>query len=216
MSMPQLKNVSIRFKTHIEQFLYIGLFVLFAAQSVPARDLGTVGRVYPVVERSAVDEIKERAARVDWKKHLEKIKPENYRPERRVYLPRATKQTVRLVDMTYTLDMDIPDGKGGILYPRGYMFNPLDYVSYPRTLVLINAEDKGQVKWFSTSAYAHRFDVVLLITDGAFVDVTKKMQRPVYYADARIADKFKIKALPSVVKQSGRVMEVTEYVVKGH
>lgn len=216
MLMPLLKNVSIRSRIHIKKLLTIWVFVLIAAQSVPARELGTVGRVYPVAERSAVDEMKERAARVNWKKHLEKIKPENYRPERRVYLPRATKQTARLVDMTYTLDMDIPDGKGGILYPRGYTFNPLDYVSYPRTLVLINAEDKAQVKWFSSSPYAHRYDVVLLITDGAFVDVTKKMRRPVYYADAHIADKFNIKALPSVVKQSGRVMEVTEYVVKGN
>lgn len=200
----------------IKKIFHIGVFVLIAVQPVSARDLGTVGRVYPVVERSAVDEMKERAARVDWGKRLATIKPENYRPERRVYLPRAARHTARLVDMSYTLEMDIPDGKGGILYPRGYTFNPLDYVSYPRTLVVLNAEDKAQVKWFSSSTYAHRYDVVLLITDGPFVDVAKKMQRPVYYADSRITDKFKIKALPSVVRQSGRAMEVTEYVVKDH
>lgn len=185
------------------------------ACNVYARDLGVVGKVYQINEKSALLEIKERAAHVDWKKLLARIKPEKYRPANKVVLLRATKDRVRTVDMTFTLDMDIPDGKGGILYPQGYSFNPLDYVSYPRTLVVINAEDKGQIQWFASSEYAHRFDVVLLITEGAFVDVTNKMQRPVYYADSRLTDKFQIRVLPSVVRQSGRVMEVTEYAVKG-
>jgi len=193
----------------------IGLWLFSVASSAYGQDLGTVGKVYPITERSAVEEIKERASRIDWKKHLGRIKPENYRPANRVYLPRAARHAVRFVDMSYTLDMDIPDGKGGVLYPQGYTFNPLDYVSYPRTIVIINAEDKGQVKWFLKSDYARRVDVVLMITDGAFLDMGKKVHRPVYYADSRIVDKFKVKVLPSVVKQSGRAMEVTEYVVKG-
>ena len=193
------------------------LAVLVAVQPAHAtRSLGVVGKVYSITERSALDEIKERAAAVDWKKHLAQIKPDKYRPVNKVVLPRATKPSVRLVDMTYTLEMDIPDGKGGILYPRGYCFNPLDYVSYPRTIVLINAEDKAQTKWFRASKYSGRTDVVLLITDGPFVDVSKEMMRPVYFADNRIKEKFELKALPSVVRQSGRAMEVTEYVVKGN
>jgi len=26
--------------------------------------------------------------------------------------------------MTYTTEIDVPDGKGGVLYPKGYTFNP--------------------------------------------------------------------------------------------
>jgi len=188
---------------------------LLTPGSAVCKDLGVVGKTYRISERSALEEIKERAARVDWKRHLAKIKPEKYRPADRVVLPRATKASRRLVDMTYTLDVDIPDGKGGILYPKGYAFNPLDYVKYPRTLVLINPEDKAQLKWFASSEYAKRFDVMLLITDGSYVDVANSMKRVAYYADSRLIKKFAVKALPSVIRQSGRTMEVREYVVKG-
>lgn len=215
---PQSKGVLTRFRQHINlrRGLAVTMLAVFAlVQSGYAKDLGVVGKVYPIAEKSALEEIKERAANIDWGKHLSKIKPEDYRPANKVSLPRATKPSVRMIDMTYTLDMDIPDGKGGILYPRGYTFNPLDYISYPRTIVVINAKDKAQSKWFATSGFAQRADVLLMITDGAFVDVIKNTKRPVYYADSRITDKFKIRSLPSVVKQSGRAMEVTEYVVKG-
>ena len=189
--------------------------VLLLSSSVCAKDLGVVGQVYPIIEKSAIEEMEERAAKVDWKKLLSKVKPENYRPANKASLPRAIKPGTRLVDMAYTLEMDIPDGKGGILYPKGYTFNPLDYIAYPKTLVVINAEDSAQLKWFKSSEFAKRIDVTLLITDGPFVDVIKSMNRPAFYADSRMVAKFDIRALPSVVRQSGRFMEVREYVVKG-
>jgi len=85
---------------------------LLAAAPSAAKDLGVVGKTYTVAERSAVEEMKERASRVDWKKLLSKVQPGEYRPANRVALPRASKPATRLVDLTYTLDMDIPDGKG--------------------------------------------------------------------------------------------------------
>lgn len=189
--------------------------VLSSAHPALAKTLPPVGKVYPIAERSALEEMKERATQIDWQKHVNAIKPERYRPGDLVSLPRAVKKKARLVDMTYSLEMDIPDGRGGILYPRGYRFNPLDYISYPRTLVFINASDKAQTKWFLSSEYAHRFDTLLLITDGSFADVIKDMRRPVYYATRRLIEKFDVRVLPSVAKQSGRQMEVREYVVKG-
>lgn len=95
-----------------------------------ARYLGTVGNVYPVVEPDALAEIKEAAARVDWEKAIDQRKKlpmiKNFKPGDLHPLPAATAARSFLVDMTYTLDADIPDGKGGVLYPRGFSFNPLN------------------------------------------------------------------------------------------
>lgn len=216
MSLRQLRTSFSKYKVCSNNSFYAWLVVaLLVASPSAAKDLGAVGKTYAIAERSAIEEMKERAAKVDWKKLLSKVKPENYRPANRVSLPRASKPVTRLVDLTYSLEMDIPDGKGGILYPKGYTFNPLDYISYPKTLVLVNAEDPAQLKWFKASEFAKRIDVMLLITDGPFADVIKSLQRPVFYADSRIASKFDIQALPSTVRQSGRFMEVREYVVKG-
>lgn len=173
-------------------------------------DLGVVGKTYPIKERDALEEVESRARQVDWKKALAKIKPENYRPKDLERLPRAVKPDSFIVDMTYTLDMDIPDGRGGILYPKGYTFNPLDYVPFLKTLVVINPKDRDQAAWFRSSPYAGRVDVMLLITDGSYVEMSKKLNRPVFYATSRIVERFNLRAVPSIVYQDGRFMKVDE------
>jgi len=68
-------------------------------------------------------------------------------------LPSALEDSIRTVDMTYTTEFDVPDGRGNILYPKGYVFNPLEYVYLPNMLVFINGGKKDQVEWFNSSAY---------------------------------------------------------------
>jgi conjugal transfer pilus assembly protein TraW len=142
----------------------------------------------------------------------EKIK--NYRPEGMEALPAAVKDRVFSVDMTYTLDFDIPDGKGGIIYPRGYRFNPLDYIFLPNILVVIDGADARQVKWFQLSSYAKDTRVMLLLSGGSYKAVMEKLKRPVFYADGKMTAKFQLKALPVVIVQKGDVMEVREYALK--
>ena len=179
--------------------------------SAQAKDLGSFGRTYPVAEKDALTEIEERAGQVDWNKVLDKKKLENYQgPPDRETLPRAQRERVRQIDMTYTTEIDVPDGKGGILYPKGYTFNPLDYVSYPKTIIIIDGNDRGQVAWFKSSEYSQRLDVTLLITEGAFGIISKQIDRTVSYANIKIISRFQLKALPSIVRQKGRMMEVRE------
>nr|WP_246559217.1 hypothetical protein [Geoanaerobacter pelophilus] len=181
------------------------------ATSVQAKVLGTFGMTYRISERDALTEIEERSRQVDWNKVLDKRKVENYQgPPDRMNLPRAKRSRIFPVDMTYTTEIDVPDGKGGILYPKGYTFNPLDYVTYPKTLVVINGNDPDQVKWLAASEYDKRLDVTLLLTEGSFGTVTKRVSRPVFYADRRLIERLKLKAVPSVIKQNRRLMEVTE------
>lgn len=182
--------------------------------NVPAKNLGNIGMTYPIKERDAQEEIEERAKSVDWNKHLAKVKPENYRPSNVVILPRAAKDTSFMVDMTYSLEMEIPDGKGGVLYPKGFTYNPLDFISYHKTLVVIDATDQDQVQWFNTSEYSHRKDVTLLITGGNYLEAGKKTDRPVFYATELIRDRFKLQAVPSVIRQKFRMMEVKEVAVR--
>jgi conjugal transfer pilus assembly protein TraW len=185
--------------------------LIIGATSVQAKVLGTFGMTYRISERDALTEIEERSRQVDWNKVLDKRKVENYQgPPDRMNLPRAKRNRIFPVDMTYTTEIDVPDGKGGILYPKGYTFNPLDYVTYPKTLVVINGNDPAQVKWLAASEYDKRLDVTLLLTEGNFGTVAQRVSRPVFYADRKIVERLKLKAVPSVIKQNGRLMEVTE------
>jgi conjugal transfer pilus assembly protein TraW len=194
--------------------LLFGAFIVMALPSNAAiHDLGTFGQTYPVAEQDALKEIKGRVAQVDWSKIFSRKKMEkavqNYRPDT-PFLSRAREDAVKLVDMTYTLAFDIPDGKGGILYPKGYTFNPLDYVNFENTLVIINGDDPDQVAWFMGSDYAGEFDSMLLLTGGSYYELGKKLERPVFYVTADIIRRFQLGAVPSIVHQKGRYMEVRE------
>jgi len=185
--------------------------LLLGVSSVQAKELGSFGMTYRIAERDALTEIEERARQVDWHKVLDKRKVENFQgPPDRVRLPRARRNRSFPVDMTYTTEIDVPDGKGGVLYPKGYTFNPLDYVTYPKTLVVIDGTDPEQVKWFAASEYDKRLDVTLLLSEGNFGAVSKRISRPLFYADRKIVERLKLKAVPSVIRQTGRMMEVNE------
>lgn len=191
--------------------------ILLAASNVCGEimDLGTVGRVYPIAEKNCLNEIKEKAKKLDWEKirkeGIEKAK--RYKPENLAKLPKATQDRTFLVDMSYTLENDIPNGEGGIMYPKGYRFDPLKYIDYPIKLVIIDGSDSDQVAWFQNSSYAKDYRVRLLITDGYHFELRKKLKRPVYYAHRLIVERLQLDRLPCIVIQKGVHMEVKEIAI---
>lgn len=200
---------------HFRAFFVTAIFIcIFSAGASFARHLGTVGNVYPVVEPDALAEIKEAAARVDWEKAMDRQKKlamiKNFRPDDLHPLPAATADNSFLVDMTYTLDGDIPDGKGGVLYPKGFSFNPLDYVSLTSVLVVIDAGDRRQVDWFKTSPYAENYRTRLLLSGGDYYDLSDELERPVFYLMDRVARRLQVAAVPSVIRQQGNMLQVRE------
>ena len=107
-----------------------GLVVMLWTTAVLAKNPGEVGRTWPIAEQDALTEIEAKARQVEWRKVLERKKVEAYQgPPDKGSLPRARRDRTVPVDLTYTTSIDVPDGKGGILYPKGYTFNPLDYVT---------------------------------------------------------------------------------------
>jgi conjugal transfer pilus assembly protein TraW len=185
---------------------------------VPAKDLGRFGAVYPIAEPDALEEIRAKAARVDWKKvfNREKMarKIREYKPHDLVKLPAAGHARTFLADLSHTLDMDIPDGKGGILYQKGYTFNPLDYVNFSRTLVIINGNDRRQIEWFRNSSWSKDLNAMLLLTEGSYFKLAERLKRPVFYANKLLVTRLGLQAVPSVAVQKGRMMEVREYAVQ--
>ena len=191
------------------------LLALPAAVEAAIHDLGTFGATYSIAEKDALAEIRERASQIDWTKYFNRKRMaeavKNYRPDNIARLPRATENRTFTVDMTYTLEFDIPDGKGGILYPKGYTFNPLSYVQLPNILVVIDASDDRQVKWLSSSEYITDYRTMLLITGGSAWDTAHRLERPVFYATRQIVDRLQLKAVPSVIRQlSDKYMQVQE------
>ena len=190
--------------------ILINLFC-FSATAHAVVNIGTFGATYKIAEQDNLKEIKEIAGQVDWNKYFNPDNIEsllsNYKPDL-IKLPQAQRNQVRLIDMSYTLDMDIPDGKGGILYPRGYTFNPLDYSAFTKTMIVFDGTDPEQIKW--AEKYIKSVYIIPLITDGSCYDLSAKLQRPIFYATVDIIQRFQIQKVPSIIKQNGKYMEIRE------
>lgn len=210
--------MSFGLKTNFAAALLIITLAAYAAANSMIQHLGSAGATYELVEADALTEIKEAAARVDWESVLDREKlhekVRQYRPHDLRRLPRAQQDRVFLADMTYSLKMDIPDGKGGVLYPKGFTFNPLDYVSMNSIFVIIDGADPRQVEWFAASEHAQDLRVRLILSGGDYTALIRALERPVFYLSEIMADRFQLSAVPSVVQQHGRALKVREVYVE--
>jgi len=178
------------------------------------KNLGVVGKTYPVVEPDVLAELKEEAARKNRfgdNAFLERMK--TYQPEDIHNLPRATMDRTFLVDMTYTLERDLLDGDGKVIYPKGFTFNPLDYVSFSGGMLVIGGSDPTQVRWFTKTPYVNNHRVRLLLSGGYAYNLIEEIKRSVFYLTDEIADRLQLAAAPSLIIQKGDKLQVREIMV---
>jgi len=206
----------------LSKVLFIGLFIVFSMNRCAfARvyDLGKHGNLYEIAEPDFLEVIKMKARALEQdsdliKKKMRK-KVESYRPQNAVDLLPAKKDRIRLVDMTYTLKWDITDGTGGIVYPKGFRFNPLEYVPFNEIIVVLNGAREGELQWFLASEYVDDPGVKVLLTLGKWEEVKKRLGRHVYYLTDFMAKRLHIEATPSVIRaKSNKYMEVREFKVE--
>lgn len=173
-------------------------------------NLGVVGTTYPIAEPDMLAELqgqvaKNNHARKQWHEQIK-----TYQPADLHNLPRATTDRTFQVDMTYTLNRDLTDADGKLIYPKGYSFNPLDYINFPGGIVVIDGADPEQVAWFKQTPYAENHQMKLLITDGLAPELIQTLQRPVFYLTEDIAKRLQLKAVPSLIFQREKRMHVQE------
>jgi len=173
-------------------------------------NIQTLGNTYPIVEQDAITEIETRAEQLDWESIKRSIDPRKSHAFHSVSLPAASKNRTYEIDMSYTLQMDIPDGKGGIIYPKGYRFNPLAYMTLPYRLVVIDGT-AGDITWARKQV---KSGVMWMTAGGDPYALSKKLGVPVYLYTEEVAKRLKVKAVPAMITQKGKKMFVTETVVE--
>ena len=189
----------------------ISILFLPAVAAAGVKIVATVGATYSIAEQDALVEIEERAKAVDWSKAMPKpVDLAAYHPSTMSRLPKAQKGKRYLIDLTYTLKQDLPDGRGGVLYPKGYTFNPLDVVPFDQVLVIIDADDREQLAWLFASALLADQKTRIMVTGGKSRDLAAKLNRPVSYADSRIIDRFRVGAIPAIIRAQGKLILVEE------
>ena len=170
--------------------------------------LEPVGPTSAVIETDLAEELRQRAVSVDVKQ-LSSAQA-RYQPANLHALPRATKDATTMVDLTHTLEQDVQDANGQVLYPAGFTFNPLRYVSLSGALVVIDGSDPEQVAWFKGSPYAANRRALLLLSGGLAAPLRDELRRPVAYLTEDTAQRLQLRAVPSIVVERDNQLEIRE------
>ena len=173
--------------------------------------LEPVGPTSAVVETDLGEELRQRAVSVD----VEQLRhtQARYQPANLHALPRAEKDTTTVVDLAHTLEQDVQDANGQVLYPAGFTFNPLRYVSLSGALVVIDGSDPEQVAWFKGSPYGANRRALLLLSGGLAAALRDELQRPVAYLTEDLAQRLQLRAVPSVVMEQDQHLTVREVLI---
>ncbi|CAH6291122.1 MULTISPECIES: TraU family protein [Citrobacter] len=164
----------------------------------------TIGQVYGIAEPDALAEIEQRVRAVDWSKELNKNR-DSWATFQGVPLPVSKKTQTRTHVPFYTSLIDVPDKDGKVLYPKGYTFNPLQFVHLPQRIVVISP---GQEEWLQSNV---KSTDMVLYTHGDVIKKSESLDRPAFILDKSLQQRLDIKVTPTIVSQEGTHLVINEY-----
>jgi len=166
----------------------------------------TIGRTWPIAEPDALTEIEARSARQPASLASSFGPRSAWSALHAASLGRTSQDRTRSIVPFYTLDQEIrlPDGK--LLYPRGFTFNPLSYVSLPQRLVIVAPRD---LAW--GMAEAGPADMILLTaggqTDADAITLGEQHNRSIFILEERVKERLGLTVAPVIVLPARNVGE---------
>ena len=196
---------------------------LCAAAGARAANLGTIGPTYPIAEQNLLDFIMARLREKERSGELQRM--EDLAKARATQSIRSPKpvpglhrvQTARTFyfDPTFTVDRNITDESGSLLFPAGMKINPLDVVSLSKHLLFFDARDPHQVAQAKELIDVYQGRVKPILVGGSYLDLMKSWKRQVFYdQEGTLVRKLGITAVPAIVSQEGSRLRIDEVVVK--
>lgn len=165
----------------------------------------TIGRTWPIAEPDALSEIEARAAQQPADMAGSFGPRSGWSAMRAASLGLASQARTRFVVPFYTLEFDIKLPDGTMLYPKGFTFNPLSYVSLPQRLVIVHPRDLG---WALRQVRPADF---ILLTAGDALALGEQVGRPLFILEERVKDRLGLTVAPVIVTQAGQRLVLQEY-----
>ena len=193
------------------------------ALGAQAANLGTIGPTYPVAEKNLLDVIMARLrakeASGELKRHEQEARDRaayavnNPRPVDG--LRRAQAARTFYFDPTFTLQSNVVDSAGAVLFPAGTRKNPLEVVSLSKHLLFFDARDPRQVARARELIEHYQGKVKPILVGGSYLDLMKRWNKQVFYdQDGTLVRKFGITAVPAIVSQEGQRLRIDEVPVR--
>lgn len=169
----------------------------------------TIGRTWPIAEPDALAEIEAKAAALPHDLRNRFGPRARWSAMKAAALGPVTAARVRTIVPFYTLDIDVTLPDGRVLYPKGFMFNPLTYVSLPQRLVIVHANELG---WAAKMAAPSDW-ILLAAGSGPGPDpiaLGEKLGRPLFLLEPRVKERLGLTVAPVIVRQIGQRLELSE------
>lgn len=199
--------------------LATGLALLAGASCAYATDLGVIGPTYEISEPHLLKMIEQRLREKERTGELKRLEEEaKARGVEAVTHPQPvagirTTQAARTfyMDPSFTLDRNILDAQGRLLFPAGTRKNPLEIVSLSKHLLFFDAGDRHQVSRARELMATYQGRVKPILTGGSYLDLMKSWRIPVYYdQQGLLTRRFGIHQVPALVSQEGQRLRIDE------
>ena len=193
--------------------------MLSAGAGLGAADLGTLGPTYAIAEPHLLDFIERRLRDKERSGELQRLLQEaQARGIDAVKRPPAVAglqatQTARTfyVDPSFTLDRNIVDAQGRLLFAAGTRKNPLDVVSLSKHLLFFDARDRRQVMRARELIARYEGKVKPILTGGSYLDLMKAWRVSVYFdQQGTLTQRLGIRQVPALVSQEGTRLRIDE------
>jgi conjugal transfer pilus assembly protein TraW len=193
--------------------------LLSLSGTVSAIDLGTIGPVYPIGEPHLLDFIQQRLRAKELSGELKRLEQDaRTRGVNSVTHPKAvtgleTSVAARTYyfDPTFTLDRNVQDARGQLLFAAGTRKNPLEIVSLSKHLLFFDARDARQVAQAREVISLYQGRVKPILVGGSYLDLMKTWRTPVYFDQQGVLTRrLGIARVPAVVSQEGMRLRIDE------
>lgn len=176
------------------EYVLTSLFLL--ANAFALEHLGIYGRVYPIKEENLLEKLKRATIlKADYAQIEDKLR-EVARVD--LNLPTAKALKVYEEEVTYTAPEDLKIGEK-VIIRKGERINVLERIQLTKVYVFL---DDYMIKDFL--GFAKKYPTTFLITKGNVLEVKEKYpDLMIYMALPLIVERLKVKAVPTVVYQSG-------------
>jgi conjugal transfer pilus assembly protein TraW len=200
----------------------LGLGQTWVGLPAVAVDLGTIGPTYPIAEPDLLKLIGQRLLDKQRSGELQQlIAQAQSRGVAAVRQPQAVEGLQRtraarsfLFDPGFTLDRNIVDSQGHLLFAAGTRSNPLAIVSLSRPLLFFDGRDADQVRQARELIASHSGRIKPILTGGSYLDLMKSWQIPVYFdQQGLLTRRLGIRQVPALVSQDGLRLRIDEVLV---
>jgi conjugal transfer pilus assembly protein TraW len=187
-----------------------------------ATDLGNVGPTYDIAEPNLLEVIHQRLIERERSGELHRLEDAAraratnavLHPVPAAHLVTTTTPRTFYFDPTFTLEQNLIDEQGRVLFPAGTRKNPLEVVTLSRHLLFFDGRDPQQVRQARALIVHYDGRVKPILVAGSYLDLMKAWQAPVYYdQQGLLTRRLGITQVPALVSQEGLRLRIDEMAV---